>query len=145
MDAQHNKVLKSISLELHHLLAGSYDNSGRWHPGDLEQRLAGIGVRRDRQPVGVDELSHLPPADQKARQVVDAYLPLRAVERNSFRSRTTASSGDPERNEFRSTPGSAGTGCGCYNIDGAASVGSIGSPRARRTRFPRRRRCLKSR
>ena len=78
MDAQHKKVLKSISLELRHLLEGSYDAAGQWYPGDLEQRLAGIGVRRDREPVGVDELSHLPPADQKARQVVDAYLQLRA-------------------------------------------------------------------
>ena len=50
----------------------------KWHPGDLEQRLAAIGVRRDREPVNVDEMPHLSPADRKARQVVDAYLQLRA-------------------------------------------------------------------
>lgn len=42
------------------------------------KRLAAIGVRRDREPVSVDELAHVAPADQKARQVVDAYLKLRA-------------------------------------------------------------------
>ena len=72
------KVLKSISLELRHLLEGSYDTAGHWHPGDLEQRLAALGVRRDREPVKVDEMPHLPPMDRKARQVVDAYLELRA-------------------------------------------------------------------
>ncbi|MCY2987294.1 MAG: Eco57I restriction-modification methylase domain-containing protein, partial [Planctomycetota bacterium] len=78
MDAQHKKILKAISLELRHLLEGQYDASTKWQPGDLEKRLAAIGVRRDREPVNVDELAHLSPADQKARQVVDAYLKLRA-------------------------------------------------------------------
>ena len=78
MDAQHKKVLKAISLELRHLLEGSYDGAGQWRPGDLEKRLAAIGVRRDREPVRVDEMPHLAPADQKARQAVDAYLQLRA-------------------------------------------------------------------
>lgn len=78
MEAQHKKVLKAVSLELRHLLEGSYDAAGQWHPGDLEQRLAAIGVRRDRESVKADELPHLSLADQKARQVVDAYLQLRA-------------------------------------------------------------------
>ncbi|MCY2989411.1 MAG: BREX-1 system adenine-specific DNA-methyltransferase PglX, partial [Planctomycetota bacterium] len=78
MDAQNKKILKAISLELRHLLEGQYDASPKWQPGDLEKRLAAIGVRRDREPVSVDELAHLAPADQKARQVVDAYLKLRA-------------------------------------------------------------------
>lgn len=78
MEAQHKKVLKAVSLELRHLLEGTYDGAGQWHPGDLEQRLAAIGVRRDRESVNVDELPHLSLADQKARQVVDAYLQLRA-------------------------------------------------------------------
>jgi SAM-dependent methyltransferase len=78
MDAQHKKILKAISLELRHLLEGQYDASPKWQPGDLEKRLAAIGVRRDREPVNVEELAHLAPVDQKARQVVDAYLKLRA-------------------------------------------------------------------
>lgn len=78
MEAQHKKILKAVSLELRHLLEGSYDGAGNWHPGDLEQRLAAIGVRRDRESVKADELPHLAPIDQKARQVVDAYLQLRA-------------------------------------------------------------------
>ena len=78
MEAAHKKILKAISLELRHLLEGQYDASPKWQPGDLEKRLAAIGVRRDREPVSVDELAHLAPADQKARQVVDAYLKLRA-------------------------------------------------------------------
>src|SRR5208337_331926 len=46
-------------------------------PGDLEQRLAAIGVRRDRASVPVDELRHLAQEDRQARKVVDAYLKLR--------------------------------------------------------------------
>ena len=78
METAHKRVLKSISLDLRHLLEGSYDGAGHWCPGDLEQRLAAIGVRRDRESVTVDELPHLSPADCKARQVIDAYLELRA-------------------------------------------------------------------
>ncbi len=78
MQAQHKKILKAISLEMRHLFEGSFDSDGVWHPGDLEQRLAAIGVRRDRDPVGVDDLPHLSDDDKYARQVVDAYLRLRA-------------------------------------------------------------------
>jgi len=77
MEAQHKKILKAVSLELRHLLEGSYDGVGHWHPGDLEQRLAAIGVRRDRDSVKADDLPHLATADRKAREVVDAYLQLR--------------------------------------------------------------------
>lgn len=74
MELQQKKILKAVSLELRHLLEGCYDGAGNWHPGDLEQRLAAIGVRRDREPVKVEELPHLSPIDRKAREVVDAYL-----------------------------------------------------------------------
>jgi len=77
MEANHKKILKAISLELRHLLEGYYDSDGKWQPGDLEQRLAAIGVRRDREPVPVDELAHLSDDDKNARTVVDAYLQLR--------------------------------------------------------------------
>lgn len=77
MEAGLKKILKAVTLELRHLLEGRYDAAGTWHPGDLEQRLAAIGVRRDREPVPVDELPHLPPADRQARQAVDGYLELR--------------------------------------------------------------------
>ena len=59
MDADLKKTLKSVTLELRHLLEGRYDSAGNWQPGDLEQRLAAIGVRRDRASVPVDELGHL--------------------------------------------------------------------------------------
>ena len=45
--------------------------------GDLERRLASIGLRRERSPVPVDELPHLPPEDVEARRVVDAFLASR--------------------------------------------------------------------
>src|SRR3972149_966131 len=77
MEPQHKKILKAIVLELRHLLEGLYDGDGKWHPGDLEQRLAAIGIRRDRNPVPVDELPHLSDEDKNARKVVEAYLTLR--------------------------------------------------------------------
>ena len=77
MDAELKKTLKAVTLELRHLLEGRYDSDGKWKPGDLEQRLAAIGVRRDRASVPVDELRHLSEEDRQARKVVDAYLKLR--------------------------------------------------------------------
>ncbi len=44
---------------------------------DLESRLASIGVRRERPPVPLDDLSHLPEEDKKARRAVDAFLSAR--------------------------------------------------------------------
>lgn len=79
MEAELKKILKAVTLELRHLLEGRYDASGKWQPGDLEQRLAAIGVRRDRASVPVDELGHLTDEDRHARKVVDAYLNLREV------------------------------------------------------------------
>src|SRR5271165_1963368 len=77
MNADLKKLLKAVTLELRHLLEGRYDSDGKWKPGDLEQRLAAIGVRRDRASVLVDELGHLPEEDRQARKVVDSYLKLR--------------------------------------------------------------------
>ncbi|MGE0769988.1 MAG: DNA methyltransferase, partial [Hyphomicrobiaceae bacterium] len=77
MDPGLKKILKSVTLELRHLLEGRYDSAGAWEPGDLEQRLAAIGVRRDRASLPIDELSHLSAEDKHARKVVDAYLKLR--------------------------------------------------------------------
>jgi SAM-dependent methyltransferase len=71
-------TLKAITLELRRELEGKYDAQGTWQPGDLERRLAAIGVRRDRVPVPVDELPHLAPEDREARRVVDAFLNGRA-------------------------------------------------------------------
>src|SRR5262245_54525340 len=68
MEASLKKVLKAVTLELRHLLEGRYDSGGQWKPGDLEQRLAAIGVRRDRAPVPVDELPHLAEEDRRARR-----------------------------------------------------------------------------
>lgn len=77
MEIKEKKILKAVVLELRHLLEGRYDNDGRWHPGDLEQRLAAIGIRRKHNPVPIDELPHLSNEDKQAREVVDAYLTLR--------------------------------------------------------------------
>lgn len=77
MEAGLKKILKSVTLELRHLLEGRYDAAGAWQPGDLELRLAAIGVRRDRASAPVDELPHLADEDRHARKVVDAYLKLR--------------------------------------------------------------------
>lgn len=71
-------TLKAITLELRRELEGKYDAQGNWQAGDLERRLAAIGVRRDRSPVPADELSHLSADDREARRVVDAFLLSRA-------------------------------------------------------------------
>jgi hypothetical protein len=71
-------TLRAITLELRHELEGKCDAQGGWQPGDLERRLAAIGVRRDRPPVPVDELPHLPSEDCEARRVVDAFLQSRS-------------------------------------------------------------------
>jgi len=77
MDPVHKKTLKAIILEIRHLLEGYYDNRNMWQPGDLERRLAAIGIRRDRKSLPIDEMPHLSDADKRARKVVDAYLSLR--------------------------------------------------------------------
>jgi len=77
MDAAQKRILKAVSLELRHLLEGRYDEHGRWMPGDLEERLASIGIWRDRDPKPLEELQHLSLDDHQARLVVDAYLQLR--------------------------------------------------------------------
>lgn len=77
MESELKKTLKAVTLELRHLLEGRYGQGGQWKPGDLEQRLASIGVRRDRASVPVDELGHLTDEDRQARKFVDAYLKLR--------------------------------------------------------------------
>lgn len=78
MEANLKVCLKAIVLDLRRLLEGYYDAHGNWQAGDLERRLAAIGVRRDRPPVPVDELPHLSPEDRDARRVVDAFLKSRA-------------------------------------------------------------------
>jgi hypothetical protein len=72
MDVQ--GILKAIALELRRELEGKYDAHGNWQPGDLERRLAAIGVRRDRSPIPVDELPYLSADDREARTVSDAFL-----------------------------------------------------------------------
>ncbi|MBI2837086.1 MAG: hypothetical protein HYX75_02135 [Acidobacteria bacterium] len=67
-------TLKAVTLELRHELEGRYDQHGNWQAGDLERRLASIGVRRDRTSVPVDELPHLVSEDIEARRVIDAFI-----------------------------------------------------------------------
>lgn len=77
MDADLKKILKAVVLEMRHELEGYYDNAGKWHPGDLETRLAEIGVRKDRASVPVDELGRLIDEDVHARKIVDAFIAVR--------------------------------------------------------------------
>jgi len=78
MESEQKKVLRPLCLELRHLLEGYYDSDGTWHAGDLEQRLASLGVWWERDPIPVDRLTHLSPEDQRARELIDAFLELRA-------------------------------------------------------------------
>jgi len=74
MESQYKAKLKSIILELRHILEGYYDNDGVWHPGDMEERLAALGVRRDRESLPLEQLSHLSEEDRRARLIVDAFI-----------------------------------------------------------------------
>lgn len=80
-------TLKAVTLELRRELDGRYDAQGTWHPGDLERRLASIGVWRDREPKPLDELPRLAPDDREARRLVDAFL---ESQREAGRSREDA-------------------------------------------------------
>jgi hypothetical protein len=77
MDPKLKKILRGISLEIRRLLEGRHDEHGQWVPGDLEERLKGMGVWRAREPKPVEELPHLSPEDKAARRLVDGYLKLR--------------------------------------------------------------------
>ena len=70
-------TLKAVTLELRRELDGRYDAQGTWHPGDLERRLAFLGVWRDRPPKPVDELPRLAVEDGEGRRVVDAFIDSR--------------------------------------------------------------------
>jgi hypothetical protein len=72
------KILRALSLDIRHTLEGTYDNSGAFHPGDLETRLNGLGVWRERPAKPLDELGYLSAEDKAARQVIDAYIAYRA-------------------------------------------------------------------
>ena len=74
MESQHKSQLKSIVLNLRHILEGRYDDAGVWHPGDLEEQLAALGVRHDREAMPLEQLSHLSGDDRRARQMVDAFI-----------------------------------------------------------------------
>jgi hypothetical protein len=76
MDPKLKKILRGISLEIRRLLEGHYDDHGKWHAGDLEQRLNQMGLWRDRTAKPIEEL-RLSPEDKAARRLVDGYLKLR--------------------------------------------------------------------
>src|SRR5271166_4200202 len=78
MDPSHKRILRALSLALRHELEGWRDESNTWHPGDLERRLAELGVWRDRPSKSLDEMPHLSSEDRDARVVVDGYFQLRA-------------------------------------------------------------------
>ncbi|MGA7124297.1 MAG: DNA methyltransferase, partial [Polyangiaceae bacterium] len=68
----------AIAVELRRVLEGTYDTSGELQSGDLQARLAEIGIRKNRPPKPLDELPHLSSDDRAARKVVDAFLSSRA-------------------------------------------------------------------
>jgi hypothetical protein len=72
------KILRALSLDLRHTLEGWYDNTGAFHPGDLETRLNALGVWRERVSKPIEELPYLSTEDKTARQVIDAYIAYRA-------------------------------------------------------------------
>jgi len=78
MDAPLKKILRSLILELRHLLEGRYDEQGNHIAGDLERELNRLGIWRDRPPKPVSELPHLKEEEKQARQVIDAYISYRA-------------------------------------------------------------------
>lgn len=78
MDAPLKKILRSLTLELRHLLEGRYDEQGNHIAGDLERELNRLGIWRDRPPKPVSELPHLKEEEKQARQVIDAYISYRA-------------------------------------------------------------------
>jgi hypothetical protein len=75
MEADLRSTLKALVLELRHELEGQHDAQGKWSPGDLERRLAAIGVRPNRS-VPAGELK-LTPEDAAARRVIDALIASR--------------------------------------------------------------------
>ncbi|NPV28414.1 MAG: BREX-1 system adenine-specific DNA-methyltransferase PglX [Firmicutes bacterium] len=78
MDPNLKKTLRAITLEIRHILEGYFNGRGEWQPGDLERRLAAIGIRKDRPPAPAAGLSHLTPEDKEARRVVEAYVAAKA-------------------------------------------------------------------
>jgi hypothetical protein len=77
MTPDQKKILRTLVLELRHQLEGWHDAEGRWQAGDLESRLAALGVRRGQEARPARELAHLTAEDRSARAAVDAYLALR--------------------------------------------------------------------
>lgn len=78
MDPPLKKILRSLSLELRHLLEGRYDEQGKLIAGDLERELNRLGIWRDRPPKPIPELPHLKEEEMHARQIIDAYISYRA-------------------------------------------------------------------
>src|SRR5579875_58938 len=75
MDPNLRSTLRALVLEIRHELEGFYDSRDQWHAGDLERRLAEIGVRKDRSlPAAELKLS---PEDGIARNVIDAFIESR--------------------------------------------------------------------
>ncbi len=74
MQSQHKTKLKSIVLYLRHTMEGYYDSGGDWHPGDLEERLAALGVHKNREALPLGQLSHLCEDDRRTRLIVDAFI-----------------------------------------------------------------------
>lgn len=77
MQPEDKKLLKALVLEIRHTLEGWHDQLGVWQLGDVETRLASLGVRRDRDSIPVADLPHLAEHDVRARETADAFVAFR--------------------------------------------------------------------
>src|SRR4051794_29864669 len=75
MDPNLRSTLRALVLELRHELEGCYYSRDDWHAGDLEDRLAEIGIRKDRS-LPAEEFK-LAPEDRNARRIIDAFIESR--------------------------------------------------------------------
>ena len=108
MDANLRSTLKALVLDLRHELEGQHDAQGKWQPGDLERRLAAIGVRADRF-VPASEMK-LSTEDRDARRIVDAFIGSRLEAGESAKTRSASSCATAR------TPGSIGClRCGVWS------------------------------
>lgn len=71
MEQQLKSKLKSIVIEIRHLLEGYYDRAGNWIPGDLELKLITLGIRRNESPI---DISSLDETEAKAREIAIAFI-----------------------------------------------------------------------
>ena len=71
MEQQLKSKLKSIVIEIRHLLEGYHDKAGTWFPGDLELKLITLGIRKNDTTKDINGLEEI---DIKAREIALAFI-----------------------------------------------------------------------